>query len=246
MNLAVNGRDAMPGGGTLTIATRNVTLPYREGEVPAGDYVVLSVTDSGHGIPEEIRGRLFEPFFTTKEVGRGTGLGLAMVYGIVDQTGGYIRVFSDRDRGAEFVVMLPRSHDTPGEPAAPRAAPPGGSETVLLVEDEAIVRNLTAEMLERQGYRVLAAATPRDALAVSEPWDLLLSDVVMPGMSGPELAAQLVERHPGARVLFTSGYSGDAVADRGALPGALLEKPFTMEQLSVKVREALDARVARS
>ena len=159
VNLAVNGRDAMPGGGTLTIATRNVTLPYPESEVPSGDYVVLSVTDTGQGIPEEIRGRLFEPFFTTKEVGRGTGLGLAMVYGIVDQTGGYIRVFSDRDRGAEFVVMLPRSHDTPGKPAASRSAPPGGSETVLLVEDEAIVRNLTAEMLERQGYHVLAAAT---------------------------------------------------------------------------------------
>ena len=137
-----------------------MTLPYPEGEVPAGDYVVLSVTDTGQGIPEEIRDRLFEPFFTTKEVGRGTGLGLAMVYGIVDQTGGYIRVFSDRDRGAEFVVMLPRSYDAPGERRAPSAAPPGGSETVLLVEDEAIVRNLTAEMLERQGYRVLRPRRP--------------------------------------------------------------------------------------
>jgi len=246
VNLAVNGRDAMPGGGTLTIATRNVTLARRDGEVPAGDYVVLSVTDTGHGIPEEIRDRLFEPFFTTKEVGRGTGLGLAMVYGIVDQTGGYVNVSSASGRGAEFEVMLPRSYDTPDARATSRTEPPGGSETVLLVEDEAIVRNLTAEMLERQGYRVLAAASPRDALDVSEPWDILLSDVVMPGMSGPELAERLVERHPDACVLFTSGYSGDAVADRGALPGGLLEKPFTMEQLSAKVREALDAGAVRT
>jgi len=234
VNLAVNARDAMPDGGTLTIATSN-----QDGDA------VVTVSDTGLGMDEQTRARIFEPFFSTKPVGEGSGLGLAMVYGIVQQTGGEISVESSPGGGAEFRIVLPGTYDAPVETVAPVQALPRGSETILLVEDEDIVRRLVAEMLERQGYRVIAAAGPDEALEVAEPYDLLLTDVVMPSMTGPELAERLVERRPGVGVLFMSGYSGAAVADRGALIADLLEKPFAIDQLASKVREALDARRSR-
>jgi PAS domain S-box-containing protein len=218
LNLATNARDAMPGGGRLTIRTAS-----------ADDEVVLAVSDTGTGMDEETLARAFEPFFTTKPVGEGTGLGLAMVHGIVQQSGGRISPATETKAG--------RDGTPPAAPARERA-----SETVLLVEDEEVVRRLTAELLERQGYRVLATDGPDEALRVAEPWDLLLTDVVMPSMTGPELAERLAAARPDAAVLFTSGYSGGAVPDRGALGGDLLEKPFTVEELAVKVRAALDAR----
>ncbi|HEX7582476.1 MAG TPA: ATP-binding protein, partial [Gaiellaceae bacterium] len=233
VNLALNARDAMPHGGMLSIVTSNVN----------GD-AVITVADTGHGMDEQTRARIFEPFFSTKPVGEGTGLGLAMVHGIVQQTGGEISVESAPGSGTAFRIAFPGTLDVPVvEIVAPLETSPRGSETVLLVEDEDIVRRLVAMMLEGQGYSVLLADGPREALEVTEPFDLLLTDIVMPSMSGPELAELVMEHHTGVGVLFTSGYSGSAVADRGALIADLLEKPFTIEELAQKVREALDARV---
>jgi len=233
VNLALNARDAMPQGGTLSIVTTN-----EDGDA------VITVADTGHGMDEQTRARIFEPFFSTKPVGEGTGLGLAMVHGIVQQTGGEISVKSAPGSGTAFRISFPGTLDVPVvEVVAPLETSPRGSETVLLVEDEDIVRRLVAMMLEGQGYRVLLADGPREALEVSEPFDLLLTDIVMPSMSGPELADRMIEHQPGVGVLFTSGYSGSAVADRGALIADLLEKPFTIEELAHKVRDALDARV---
>jgi CheY-like chemotaxis protein/two-component sensor histidine kinase len=233
VNLAVNARDAMPDGGTLTIATSN-----EQGSA------VVTVSDTGHGMDEQTRARVFEPFFSTKPVGEGTGLGLAMVHGIVQQSGGQISVESSPGAGATVRVVLPGTLDQIPVVVAPVQISPRGSETILLVEDEDIVRRLIAVMLEGQGYRVLAAPGPLEALEVTEPFDLLLTDVVMPSMSGPELAERMVERKLGVGLLFTSGYSAVAVADRSSLKADLLEKPFTIEQLSNKVREALDARLS--
>jgi two-component system cell cycle sensor histidine kinase/response regulator CckA len=221
----------MPDGGTLTIATSN-----------HGGDAVLTVSDTGHGMDAETCSRIFEPFFSTKPVGEGTGLGLAMVHGIVKQTAGEISVKSTPGRGTAFRIVLPGTHERPAEAVAPVVESQRGSETILLVDDEDIVLRLTAAMLESQGYRVVVATGSDEALQVTEPFDLLLTDVVMPSMSGPELAERLVERRPGVGVLFTSGYSGGAVGDRGALIADLLEKPFTIEELARKVREALDAR----
>jgi two-component system cell cycle sensor histidine kinase/response regulator CckA len=232
VNLALNARDAMPDGGTLTIRTSN-----------DGINAVIAVADTGHGMDEPTRARIFEPFFSTKDVGEGTGLGLAMVHGIIRQTGGEISVDSVPGSGTVFRISLPGTLDEPTEEyVAPAEGAPRGAETILLVEDEDIVRRLVAEMLEGQGYSVLVAIGPDEALEVTEPFDLLLTDVVMPSMSGPELAGQMVDRRPEIGVLFTSGYSAEAVADRSALIGDLLEKPFTIEQLARKVRNALDAR----
>jgi len=231
VNLAVNARDAMPDGGTLTITTSNLN----------GDAVV-TVSDTGHGMDEQTSARIFEPFFSTKPVGEGTGLGLAMVHGIIKQTGGEISVRSAPGGGAEFRIVLPGTLDEPDQVVEPVEASPRGAETILLVEDEGVVRRLVAEMLEGQGYRVIIAEGPLEALAVTEHFDLLLTDVVMPSMSGPELAEQLIARTSGISVLFTSGYSAAAVADRNAMVADLLEKPFTIEQLARKVRAALDAR----
>jgi PAS domain S-box-containing protein len=231
VNLAANASDAMPDGGTLTISTSN----------DGGD-AVLTVSDTGHGMDTETCSRIFEPFFSTKPVGEGTGLGLAMVHGIVKQTAGEISVESTNGRGSAFRIVLPGTHEVATEAVAAVEDSRRGSETVLLVDDEDIVRRLTASMLESQGYHVVVAAGPDEALEVTEQFDLLLTDVVMPSMSGPELAERLVEHWPGVGVLFTSGYSAGAVLDRGALIADLLEKPFTIEELARKVREALDAR----
>jgi two-component system cell cycle sensor histidine kinase/response regulator CckA len=254
-NLGVNARDAMPRGGTLTITTSNVTgrgvtAAADEGVPAAGPLVSLAVTDTGIGMDDEVRGRLFEPFFTTKELGRGTGLGLATVYGIVRQSGGHIQVRSRPGEGSSFTVYLPRAEaPRPPRGALAAAAPvSGGSETVLVAEDEEAVRHLVCRVLRAKGYRVLEARHAEAALelaaAAAEPIDLLLSDLVMPGLGGRALADRLLNARPGLRVLFITGYAAEAVERQGRLPAGhgLLEKPFTADQLAHKVRETLTAR----
>ena len=233
MNLVLNAGDAMPDGGTLTISTS----ASQAGEA------TITVRDTGTGMTEATRARVFEPFFTTKEVGKGTGLGLASVYGIVDACGGRIAVESGLGEGTVFTLVFPSTQENPAVPAVePEPARVGGSERILLVEDDDLVRKLTHEMLVREGYTVTAAGTPEDALRHDEPWDLLLTDVVMPTMNGPQLAARLAAERPRFRVLFTSGYSGETMVARGALdPEApLLQKPFTNRELAQSVRDVLD------
>jgi len=252
VNLAVNARDAMPDGGKLTIETANVALDEsfaqaHLGAVP-GPYAMVGVTDTGMGMDATVRAHLFEPFFTTKEVGKGTGLGLATVYGIVKQSDGYISVYSEPGRGSSFKVYLPRLPTAQAAAAASgKDRPERGTETILVVEDEAAVLALSRRALEMQGYLVLAAADPAAAMRVVERHGgmihLLLTDVVMPGLSGRELADRLVARRPGLRVLYMSGYPGDAVVQHGALPigSAFLQKPFSPDGLARKVRDVLDS-----
>ncbi len=253
MNLVVNARDAMPTGGTLRIETAPVELPGphgppREPVVP-GKYVLLSVSDTGSGMDAETQARIFEPFFTTKEQGLGTGLGLSTVYGIVHQSEGYIRVESEPGRGATFTICLP-AVDAPADGLAVAAEPAAtltGTETVLVAEDDAMLRPLVTGLLQRHGYRVLVAQNADEALAIAHDHisavHLLLTDVVMPGKSGRDLALGLAELRPETRVLYMSGYTDDAMASHGVLePGlAFLQKPFTPTALMRKVREVLDA-----
>jgi len=252
LNLAVNARDAMPQGGRLSIQTANINLDQEyvshHGELAVGPHVMLAVSDTGIGMDPEVAEHIFEPFFTTKPVGTGTGLGLATVYGIVKQSGGSIWVYSEPGEGTTFKIYLP-AVDAPIEDersAEPRPAAARGSETVLLAEDNGPLRQLIAHMLEAQGYDVLAAETPKDAvrLAVeqSDKISLLISDLVMPEMSGGVLAKEVAGIVPGVRVLLMSGYTDDAVSRSGSLaPGAeYLEKPFGAEELAAKVRETLD------
>ena len=245
VNLALNARDAMPDGGTLTIETSNAAVVDEHGSIPPGDYAIVSVTDTGDGFDDDVRERLFEPFFTTKEIGKGTGLGLAVVFGIVEQSRGHILVESAPGAGSSFRVLLPRTYDVVPD-ALPQTAPAvaPGTETILLVEDEDVVRRLTTTMLEASGYRVLAASTPEEALAVEEPYDLLVTDVVMPGLSGPELWQRLRAGGRSTAVLFTSGYSAAVVGDGDGLPGDLLEKPFSADELARRVRAVLDGTAA--
>jgi PAS domain S-box-containing protein len=254
MNLAVNARDAMPEGGKLRIETANVEFDqayaWRHAGAKLGSYVMLAVIDSGVGIEAETLAHIFEPFFTTKEVGKGTGLGLATVYGVVKQSGGYIWVDSEPGKGASFQIYLPRiAEPTPtAAVAAPAIETIAGSETILLVEDSEPLRRLTQSFLETHGFRVLVAQDGEEALRVeakhSAKIDLLLTDVVMPGMNGKVLAQKLLPKQPGMQVLYISGYTDSFVARHGVLEAGtvLLHKPYTEEALVRKVREVLDTK----
>jgi hypothetical protein len=254
LNLAVNGRDAMPGGGRLTIETANVELPAApasgEPVISAGRYVTLVVGDTGEGIDPEARAHIFEPFFTTKAPGEGTGLGLATVYGIVKQSGGHIEVDSEPGRGTTFTIYLPRVDEVAEPTAPPPEAGPSehGTETILVVEDERAVRELAARGLREHGYTVLTAERAEEAIRLLDeerpPVDLLLTDAVLPGASGLTLASVATARRPGLQVVYMSGYAHEALARQGMLePGMILiEKPFTPATLARKVREVLDRR----
>jgi len=251
MNLAVNARDAMPRGGDLTLETANVDLTEEYAAkhlgVQPGPYVMLAVSDTGTGMDAATRARIFEPFFTTKEQGKGTGLGLSIVYGIVKQNGGEIRVYSEPGQGTVFKVYLPVASASEPAPAARSEATdaPQCTETILLVEDEQQVRTLTRTVLDRQGYRILEAATPVEALRLlrehPEPIDLLLTDIVMPQMSGMDLAKDAAAVRPGIRVLYMSGYTDNSVVAQGMISAQapFLPKPFTQAGLQRKVREVL-------
>ena len=253
LNLAVNARDAMPSGGKLTIETANVVLDEEYahthvGVIP-GHYVRLSVSDTGFGMSPEVKGKVFEPFFTTKDKGKGTGLGLSTVYGIVNQSGGDIWLYSEPGHGTTFKIYLPRVEEELDTPHGRDETDslPRGSETVLLVEDEPLVRDLAHRLLSQQGYNVIEAANGVQALRVAqehagEDIHLLLTDVVMPQMGGKELVNQLKILRPDVKVLYTSGYTDDAIVHHGVLePGTnFLQKPFSPKTLSHKVREALD------
>ena len=257
MNLVLNARDAMPSGGRVTVETRNQWIeagsaPEQTGLAP-GAYAVVAVSDTGVGMDAAVRAQLFEPFFTTKEKGKGTGLGLSTAYGIVKQSGGGITVQSEPGRGSRFEVYLPTAKvtDLPAqraaEPGPQDAAPAGGNETILLVEDDATLRDLTQRVLEERGYRVLTAPSGIDALAmverIREPIHLLLTDVVMPRMSGAALAEGVRDRHPATRVVFMSGYTDEAAVRQAAAGGGIrfIQKPYKPEGLLSTIRAALDA-----
>ena len=249
LNLAVNARDAMPKGGTLTIQTENVGLGPNT-EAGANDYVLVTVKDTGVGMSLEVQARIFEPFFTTKELGKGTGLGLATCHGIIKQSGGHIGVFSEPGKGATFKVLLPRVQEpldavVMRQDAAPRSIT--GHERVLLVEDEPTLRELAVTVLKNLGYAVLTAENGAVALQVIKtlngtPLDLLITDVVMPEMGGRELAHKLGSLYPKTRVLFCSGYTEDSVIAEAESAGRFLQKPYTMATLGQKVREILDKK----
>jgi PAS domain S-box-containing protein len=257
INLVVNARDAMPGGGTLTIRTANVELDdsyverHTEVAVVPGHYAMLSVSDTGTGMKRETQQHIFEPFFTTKGAGNGTGLGLSTVYGIVKQSGGYIWVYSEEGNGTVFKVYLP--HAGEGEEVArtgKRLTPTGltGNESVLLVEDDNALRYVACRSLRTYGYHVLEAHNGREALELCErhegPIDIVVTDLVMPEMSGSELASRIAAHRPGIRVLLMSGYAGDEVARRNIArsDSAFIEKPFTGDALAARVREVLEER----
>jgi CheY-like chemotaxis protein len=254
MNLAVNARDAMPQGGKLTIETANVALDEsyacRHIGVEPGQYVMLAVSDTGCGMDDETLSHIFEPFFTTKNEGQGTGLGLSTVYGIVKQSGGDIWVYSEPGRGTTFKVYLPRTEEAVVEGASAKSdqleCSRHGQETILLVEDEEMVRTLASEILQMSGYTVLEAEHGHAALQLSTAFagriHLMLTDVVMPEMSGVELARRLVSARPEMKVIYMSGYTDRAVAHHGLLElgSTYLQKPFTLDMLTCKIRQALD------
>jgi len=254
VNLVVNARDAMPRGGRVTIETANVALDdqfalKKHVSVKPGEYVMLAVSDTGSGMEQETQARIFEPFFTTKEVGKGTGLGLSTVYGIVKQSGGNIWVYSEQGLGTVFKVYLPRIDDATASTIARQSQEtnaPRGTETILLVEDEDVVRGLTRKILMQAGYNVLDAKGGDEAIrlchAHAGPIDLLLTDVVMPEVSGKEVADRLLELRPSIRVLYMSGYTDEAIVQHGVLDANVkfIQKPFTWVGLTRKVREVLN------
>jgi CheY-like chemotaxis protein len=253
MNLAMNARDAMPGGGKLTLETANVTFEPddvgRYPELKPGGYVMLAISDTGRGMSGSVKAHAFEPFFTTKEVGQGTGLGLSTCYGIIKQSGGHISVYSEPGRGTTFKIYLPQVEPPAPTPVTPMDAPglPRGTETILLVEDDQALREMAATLLRRLGYTVLSAANGVEALSVKHQdncghVDLLFTDVVMPHMSGKELADRVRVLFPHTKILFTSAYTENAVVHQGVLNKdmALLQKPFTPSALARKLREVLD------
>ena len=254
INLAVNARDAMPGGGRLTIETRPFEL--RDEDLPnypdlqAGRYIQLAVSDTGCGMTDDVRAHVFEPFFTTKGVGAGTGLGLAVVHGIVKQAGGHVSLSSEVGVGTTFELLFPSTAATAASPSGVTELPTRGTETVLLVEDEELVRRVAQIAIELQGYRVLCALDAADALQIADvhpgPIHLLVTDVVMPDMGGRELADALRARHPGIRVLFMSGYTDEAVFQHGQIPAteAFIQKPFSLLGLARKVRTVLDGSLS--
>ncbi len=257
MNLVVNARDAMPEGGKLTIATNNVTLDQsytdtHAGVIP-GEYVMLSVSDTGTGITDEVKARLFEAFFTTKPKGKGTGLGLATCQTIVQQSGGYIDVYSEVGQGTTFKIYFPRVEEALDVAASPLPSRPmpRGSEILLVVEDDLSLRHLARGVLEGQGYDVRTAANGQEALRMTSqhkglPIRLVITDVVMPQMGGKVMAEWLKTTNPDLKVLFTSGYTDDAISHQGVLePGVkFLAKPYTPATLACKVRDMLDGQPA--
>ena len=253
VNLILNARDAIASSGKIFLATANVDLDddilERRFNVPPGPYICLTIADTGAGISPEILDHIFEPFFTTKGQGKGTGLGLATVYGIVKQNNGDVSVYSELGKGTTFKIYLPRVSEAAGtdrrEPS--RAAQATGSEKILVVEDEDIVRRVAVKALKKRGYTVLEARNGEDALALiatlSSPLDLLITDVVMPGMNGQVVAQRVSEKQPGIRVLFMSGHAQDVMFDRGIIePGiAFIEKSFSAESFCQKVRDVLNS-----
>ncbi len=256
MNLVVNARDAMPDGGKITISTYNLPsasdVAVEDPHPPVGDYVALSVSDEGTGIPEDVKPYIFEPFFTTKDVGQGTGLGLATCYGIVNQSGGIIKVDPGEEPGTTIRVYLPRAGQTQSQfhEYVEQEEENMGVESILVVEDEELVRGISTLVLREKGYSVVEASSGEEALKWlrehgSGSVDILVTDMVMPRMTGAELAVQAVADFPDLKVLYVSGYSEEQPAVRGALEGniPLLRKPFTPAELATKVREVLDSKV---
>jgi CheY-like chemotaxis protein len=254
LNLAVNARDAMPQGGKLSMSTTNVNLDEtyvrKQEEVTPGPYIVLEVRDNGLGMDADTLDHIFEPFFTTKDPGSGTGLGLSTAYGIIKQSGGFIEVESNPGAGTIFKIFLPATseseEDSEGEPA--EREPLRGSETILVVEDEEILRQLIKAALEMNGYKVLEARNAGDAVALCEQNEtsiqLMLTDVVMPKMSGRELAQRLARLRPELKVIYMSGYAEDVLLRQGVLDASItfLQKPFRQYELTAKVRKVLDSR----
>jgi two-component system, cell cycle sensor histidine kinase and response regulator CckA len=252
MNLVINARDAMPRGGSLTIETQNVYLEddyiSQHIEISPGAFVRMTVTDTGDGMDELTRRRVFEPFFTTKEIGKGTGLGLSTVYGIVKQSGGDIMVYSEIGHGTTFKVYLPSVDQSVEQPqwVADRDHQYAGTETILLVEDDDVVRRLVCEVLTSNGYRILEAKSGKAALSICRSHagviHLLLTDVIMPAMGGRELKDKVTNLCPDVKILFMSGYTDDSVANRGIYDAdfAFIEKPFTPDGLARRVREVLE------
>ena len=255
MNLVLNARDAMPRGGQISVRTGALTVDEREPDrkpmLPAGDYAVLTVQDTGVGMDTETQSRMFEPFFSTKPEGEGVGLGLATTYGIIRQSGGYITVASTLGTGTTLNVYLPHAQAEEGETVVTPSETPGGNETILVVDDEAAIRRLTGQFLGSLGYHVLEASSGPEALQVAneykEPIALLLTDVVMPNMSGREVAFQLAPLRPEMMVMYMSGHSEEVIAHHGVLsdPASFLQKPFGLADLAVKVRALLDRAVEK-